>query len=217
MIRGDSMVDLSMDMEALVTRLEPIARTGGQGRILMFLGASRGAGASSVARAFARAAARRSRRGVWLFDLDFARNGQVHALATPDASSFDASFGRDPFWQAEPVSARARLVARPAGEHLYVTEFQRARSSIERLQFQKSRSYWDAVRGSIDMAVLDAPGAGRAVLPLAGDADGVILVADEGRWDERSIAARRHAIEQQGGRVVGIVCNRVRTHQGQAA
>ncbi len=206
-----------MDMQALVSRLEPIARPGGQGRVLMFLGASRGAGASSVARAFARAAARRSRRGVWLIDLDFARNAQAQALVSPGASSFDASFGRDPFWQAEPVSAQARLVARPAGEHLYITEFQRSRASIERLQFRSAQAYWNAVRGSIDLAVLDAPGAGRAVLPVAGDSDGVILVADESRWDERSIAARRHAIEQQGGRVVGIVCNRSRYSAGQAA
>jgi Mrp family chromosome partitioning ATPase len=216
MIRGDSMVDLSLEMRVLVDQLEPIARPGGKGRILMFLGASKGAGTSTIAREFARAAARRSRRGVWLFDMDFARNRQAQALCRPDSKPFDASFGRPPFWHAAPDASRARLVAKPASDHLYVTEFQRARGAIERLEFGRSPEYWKAVRGSIDLAVIDAPGAGRAILPLVADTDGVILVADDQRWSEQAIAARRNAIEARGGVVAGIVCNRV-TARRQAA
>jgi Flp pilus assembly CpaE family ATPase len=212
MIRGGSMVDLSFEMQALVDRLEPIARPGGKGRVLVFLGACKKAGTSTIAREFACAAATRSRRGVWLFDLDFARNLHSKALADANAPVFDASFGRQPFWRAAPEGARARLVAKQCDAHLYVTEFQRARSSIERLEFGKSREYWNAVRGSIDLAVIDAPGASRAALPVAAEADGVILVADEAEWNERSIAARRDAIERQGGVVAGIVCNRA--HHG---
>ncbi len=210
MIRGDSMVDLSLEMRTLVDQLEPIARPGGKGRVLMFLGASRNAGTSTIAREFARTAAPRSRRGVWLFDMDFARNGQAKALCPPDSKAFDASFGRPPFWYAQPDASRARLVAKPAGRHLYVTEFQRARGAIERLEFGHSPTYWKAVRGSIDLAVIDAPGAGRAILPLVGDTDGVILVADDQHWSERAIEARREAIERRGGVVAGIVCNRAR-------
>jgi Mrp family chromosome partitioning ATPase len=218
MIRGDSMVDLSFEMQALVDQLEPIARPGGKGRVLMFLGASKRAGTSTIAREFARVAAERSRRGVWLFDLDFARNSHARALARPDANVFDASFGRNAFWRAEPQGARARLVAKDCStKHLYVTEFQRARSGVERLEFGNAREYWNAVRGSIDLAVIDAPGASRAILPVAADADGVILVADEGSWNERSIAARREAIERRGGIVAGIVCNRSRIVSRRAA
>lgn len=210
MISGDSMVDLSFEMQALVDQLEPIARPGGKGRVLMFLGASKHAGTSTIAREFARAAAERSRRGVWLFDLDFARNSHARALAGPEAQVFDASFGRNAFWRAEPLGAQARLVAKACADNLYVTEFQRARSGVERLEFGTAREYWNAVRGSIDLAVIDAPAASRATLPVAADADGVILVADEGSWNERSIAARRDAIERRGGVVAGIVCNRSR-------
>jgi Mrp family chromosome partitioning ATPase len=204
------MIDLSLEMRALVDQLEPIARPGGKGRVLMFLGASKAAGTSTIAREFSRAAAARSRRGVWLFDMDFARNGQSKALCPAGGRVFDASFGRSPFWRAAPDASRARLVARPAGHHLYVTEFQRARGAIERLEFGRSPDYWKAVRGGIDLAILDAPGASRAILPLVSDTDGVILVADDQQWSERAIAARREAIEQRGGVVAGIVCNRAR-------
>ncbi|MEE2525104.1 hypothetical protein V0U79_01915 [Hyphobacterium sp. HN65] len=209
-IRSDSMVDLSFEMRALVDQLEPIARPGGKGRVLMFLGASKGAGTSTVAREFARAAAARSRRGVWLFDLDFARNGHWQQLRGQVDETFDASFGRQPFWRASPDGTRARLVAHPVADHLYVTEFQRQRGAIERLEFGRSPDYWKAVRGSIDLAVIDAPGSSRAILPVTSDVDGVILVADDMRWSEQSIAARRQAIEQRGGVVAGIVSNRAR-------
>jgi Flp pilus assembly CpaE family ATPase len=211
------MVDLSFEMQALVDQLEPIARPGNKGRVLMFLGAGKGVGTSTVAREFARVAAGRSRRGVWLFDLDFARNRHAASLAGPDAQTFDASFGRSPFWRISPEGARARLVAKAAGPHLYVTQFQRARTGIERLEFGQSREYWNAVRGSIDLAVVDAPASSRAILPVAADADGVILVADEANWNERAIAARREAIEQRGGVVAGIVCNRSRPARRRAA
>lgn len=208
------MVDLSFEMRALVDQLEPIARPGGKGRVLMFLGASKGAGTSTVAREFARAAAMRSRRGVWLFDLDFARNSQWQhlgqQLAGRDPQTFDASFGRSPFWRAAPDASRARLVAHPVADHLYVTEFQRQRGAIERLEFGQSPEYWKAVRGSIDLAVIDAPASSRAILPVTADVDGVILVADDLRWSEEAIAARRQAIERRGGVVAGIVANRAR-------
>ena len=79
-------MNLTEDLSQLVDQLEPIARPGGQGRALMVMGASRGAGASTVARELARLAARRSHRGVWLFDLDFANNAQSEA-ARVDAQS----------------------------------------------------------------------------------------------------------------------------------
>ena len=63
-------IDLTAELIELVERLEPIARPGGRGRAMMIMGAGRQTGASTVAREFARIAAARSRRGVWLFDLD---------------------------------------------------------------------------------------------------------------------------------------------------
>lgn len=201
-------IDLTAELIELVERLEPIARPGGRGRAMMIMGAGRQTGASTVAREFARIAAARSRRGVWLFDLDLANNPQRRLLVPQQGTAFDAGFGRNPFWRVEPEVARARLVARQAEQRLYVTEFQRAPGEVQRLTLRGAPDYWNAVRQSIDLAVVDAPGNNRAVLALAADMDGVILVSDERRPNPDAINARREAIESRGGVVAGLILNR---------
>ena len=47
-------MNFSHDLSELVDQLEPIARPGGEGRVLMVMGGSRGAGTSTVARELAR-------------------------------------------------------------------------------------------------------------------------------------------------------------------
>lgn len=201
-------IDLTAELIQLVERLEPIGRPGGRGRVMMIMGAGRQTGASTVAREFARIAAARSRRGVWLYDLDLGSNPQRRALVPQPGKAFDAGFGRNPFWRVEPEVARARLVARQAGPHLYVTEFQRAPGEVQRLSLRPAPDYWNAVRQSIDLAVVDAPGNNRAVLALVGDMDGVILVSDERRPNPDAIKARKEAIESRGGVVAGLILNR---------
>lgn len=201
-------IDLTAELIELVESLEPIGRPGGRGRVMMIMGAGRHTGASTVARELARIAAARSHRGVWLFDLDLGSNPQRRALVQEAGGTFDASFGRNPFWRVEPEIARARLVARKAAERLYVTEFQRAPGEVQRLSLRPAPDYWNAVRQSIDLAVVDAPGNNRAVLALAADMDGVILVSDERRPNTDAINARREAIEARGGVVAGLILNR---------
>ncbi|MDD3836297.1 MAG: sugar kinase, partial [Phenylobacterium sp.] len=61
------MVDLSAEMAGLWASLG--APAAGAGRIVQFIAARRGEGASTVAREFAHFAARRAGRSVWLVDL----------------------------------------------------------------------------------------------------------------------------------------------------
>ncbi len=77
------MVDLSKDMAALLERLDwgPGAQgPRGLGRVVQFVGAAPGEGVSTVAREFARVAAPRVRRGVWLIELDLMSGGQLAAI-----------------------------------------------------------------------------------------------------------------------------------------
>ena len=145
----------------------------------MVMGTSRGAGASTVARELARLAARRSTRGVWLFDLDFNANAQAEA-ARVQGQAYDAGFGRDPFWSLTTQDGeRARIIARQsAAPNLFVTELQARPGAVRQAGLRPAPDYWAAVRGAVDLAVIDAPGNSRAPLSLVEDADGVILVAD---------------------------------------
>lgn len=201
-------MNLTEDLSQLIDQLEPIARPGGQGRALMVMGAGRGVGASTVARELARLAARRSRRGVWLFDLDFAGNAQSRA-AHVRGPAFDAGFGRDTFWSIAGEPRQARIVARESvATNLFVTEMQRRSAEMPQVTLHEAPDYWAAVRQSIDLAIVDAPGASRGPLALSGDMDGVILVADSRQQRADGILARRQAIEARGGVVAGIILNR---------
>src|SRR4051794_33392720 len=73
------MVDLSSEMEALLQALGP---PGGRGaKVVQFVSAKAGEGASTVAREFAHAAAVGAKKGVWLVELDLLRGGQYAAIA----------------------------------------------------------------------------------------------------------------------------------------
>jgi Mrp family chromosome partitioning ATPase len=201
-------MNLTSDLTELVDRLEPIARPGGQGRAMMVMGARPGAGASTVARELARLSAQRSQRGVWLYDLDFSSNSQAAATRAQGAT-FDAGFGRAPFWTLRGEGGRARIVARQSViRDLFVTELQSENNAVRSVGLRSSPEYWDAVRQSIDMAIIDAPGNSRAPLSLVGDLDGVILVADARDPNYDGLAARRAAIEEHGGIVAGLILNR---------
>lgn len=201
-------MNLTADLSQLIDQLEPIARPGGQGRALMVMGSRREAGTSTVAREIARLAALRSQRGVWLFDLDFGGNEQAEAVRV-QGQPFDASFGRDPFWTVRSGQGRARVVARRSVvPNLYVTQLQAEPGAVQGIALGARPDYWAAVRQSIDLAIIDAPGNSKAPLSLVSDLDGVILVADARDPNPAGLAARREAIEERGGVVAGLILNR---------
>lgn len=197
-------MNLSAELTQLVDQLEPIARPGGRGRALMVMGAGRGAGASTVARELARLAAMRSQRGVWLFDLDFTDNAQA-AAARVSGPAYDASFGRELPWR---LSGGQVVLRQSSVRNLFVTEYHAAAGTPLRASLQTAPDYWHAMRESIDLAIIDAPGQSRAPVDLAADMDGVILVADARYPNPEGIEARCAAIEARGGIVSGVILNR---------
>ena len=174
----------------------------------MVMGAGRGVGASTIARELARLAALRSQRGVWLFDLDFSSNPQSKATRAQGAT-YDATFGRTPFWSLQTEGGRARIVSRQSViPNLFVTELQRESGTVRQVGLRPSAEYWRAVRDSIDMAIIDVPGHATAPLSMVADLDGVVLVADARDSNSAGLVARRQAIESRGGIVAGLILNR---------
>jgi Mrp family chromosome partitioning ATPase len=222
------MIDLTSEMAQLWTSLGPAAT--GQGRVIQFAGATPGEGASTVAREFARYAAARARRPVWLVDLDLAEAAQHHAIADgfarfgplgrPSAASPDGSM----FFTIRPPTAGpdgqawpdARyLVAYPVvGGRLWVTRFRReALAAGQRPHLLAQAAYWTALRRHAELVVIDAPGGAQAqaCLTMAPFADFTVLVVAAEHGDPAAPAALKQAIVNAGGRCAGLVFNRARS------
>ena len=221
------MVNLTSEMAQLWASLG--SPQPGTGRVVQFAAATRGEGTSTVAREFARFAAGRSERPVWLVDLDLHGGGQYAAIgaetsrygapgraaaASPDGSTFFTVQPPARDKQGRMIADAAYLSAHRAGaSHLWVTRFRREMlRGGQQPQLIASGDYWTALRRHAAVVVIDTPSADRS--PAAGVvapyADCTVLVVAAEGSDTRAPAALRDSVEQAGGRCAGIVFNRAR-------
>ncbi|MDB5440936.1 MAG: O-antigen polymerase [Caulobacteraceae bacterium] len=222
------MVDLNAEMAQLWNSLREQA-TGGP-RAVQFIAARSGEGTSSVAREFARFAAQRTGRRVWLVDLDLAASPQYAAIeaepgrygalgppmaATPDGSTF---FTVQPPAQDWP-DARYLIAHAVGGKTFWVTRFLtdavRGRQTAQALP---SDRYWTALRRHADLIVVDSPPIeasqdGLTVAPLM---DQTVLVVGAGQAKARSSVDLRDAVAEAGGHCAGVFLNRIRSAPGRA-
>ena len=222
------MRDLRPDLENLWRNLRRLPSSGG-GRVVMFLSAHEGEGTTSVAGSVALLAEARSQRAVWLLDLDLETNraffgfehGFAGQLGRPERA-FDASLGVTPPCQASRPAGQQRgglvdnrhlLCAHQVGEsRLLVT---RLRGELlarnQKVRLRPCEDWWQALRAKAEWVIVDAPALERsgAGLALAGQVDGVVLVLRSDRTRAESAATARDEVEANGGRVVGVVLNRV--------
>lgn len=221
------MVDLTHEMAALWASLGPGRPD--RGRVIQFICATSGEGTSTVAREFARLAAVRARKPVWLVDADLSTQTQQSeiarevdrfgamgrpAAASPNGSAFftiqPSLRGRD-----GRLIADARLLsARPClGRRLWVTHFRGdvLRAGQRALAMPRG-AYWDAMRRHAETIVIDSPSADRTDfgLTLAPFADAVVLVVGAESADASVGAALRDELEGAGAHCAGLVFNRAR-------
>ncbi|RZJ00638.1 MAG: hfsB [Brevundimonas sp.] len=219
------MIDLTSEMAGLWAALGPAPAH--RGRVIQFAAATSGEGVSTVAREYARLAAVRARRPVWLIDADLAQQGQLDAvmsepdrfgragkaaIATPDGSIFFAVTPRIMDRQGRPVHPARLMTARPLlGGRLWVTRFAgEILRSGQRAEVVPDARYWDSLRRHADTIVIDSPAGERSdtCITLAPFVDSTVLVvaAEEGSATEPMIL--RDEIEGAGGRIAGLVVNR---------
>ncbi len=221
------MVDLTPEMAQLWDSLG--APPPGQARLVQFVAARTGEGASTVAREFARFASRRARKAVWLVDLDLMESPQYKAIAE-DVARYGA-MGRQSaaspdgtaFFTVQPPTrgpdgrpwpdARYLVAHAVGGPHLWVTRFRREILQPEqRVSVLPTGEYWRTMRRHAEIVVIDAPAADRsgAAVTVAPFADFTVLVvaADEG--DAAGPASLKQAIAAAGGRCAGLVFNRAK-------
>jgi Mrp family chromosome partitioning ATPase len=219
------MVDLTTEMAGLWAALGPAPAH--RGRVIQFAAAQTGEGVSTVAREFARMAAVRGRRPVWLIDGDLTQQAQMEQIAaepdrfgrlgqqvqaSPDGTAFYAitppSRGQD----GRPV-APGRLITAKAclGGRLYVTHFHmELLRAGQRAEAINDARYWTGLRAHADTIVIDAPAADRSdmALTLAPLADATVLVVAADTTEAAGPVALRDEIDAQGGRIAGVVMNR---------
>ena len=178
------MRDLRADLATLwsvATRLRPAQGA----RSIMFVAARSGEGTSSMAASFALMAAEHVTRTAWLVDLDLMHNA-AHQLLT-----------------ACPVT----------GTRLLVTRFRTERLAAgQRAHLRSEPGWWKALRRSTDWIVVDSPALDRSdvALDVASEVDGVVLVVQAEVTRAEEVAEAQFAIESRGGRVIGVVLNRMR-------
>lgn len=219
------MIDLTSEMGALWAALGPVPSRGG--RTVMIVSALSGEGASTVAREYARLAAVRARRPVWLIDADLDRPGQMEAVgqsperfgrfgkpafASPDGSCF--------FDVHPPLKSRDGRIVPPArlltaraclGGRLWVSRFAAETLKVgQRVEASPDPAYWAALRPHAETIVVDAPSADRsdAALALAPLMDAVVLVVAAESTGADAASALRQEIQAVGGRIAGVVLNR---------
>ncbi len=198
-----------------------------RGRVIQFACANTGEGASTVAREFARLAAVRARKPVWLIDADLAQPSQQEAVASeperfgrlgaaaassPNGSSFFAVtppvMGRD----QKPIAPARLMTARPClGGRLWITRFRaEILRSGQRAEPLSDPRYWDAMRKHADTVVIDAPAADRSdmAIMLAPFVDATVLIVAAESTAANEPVILRDEIESVGGRIAGVVVNR---------
>lgn len=219
------MVDLTTEMAALWAALGPAP--GHRGRVIQIAAANSGEGVSTVAREYARLAAVRARRPVWLIDADLAQQGQLEAvasepdrfgalgkaaIATPDGSIFFAVTPRLMDRAGKPVHPARLLTARPClGGRLWVTRFAaELLRSGQRAEPVADPRYWDALRKHADTVVIDSPAADRNAMSitLAPFVDATVLVVAAESSAAGDPLILRDEIEAAGGKIAGVVVNR---------
>jgi len=219
------MVDLTSEMSQLWASLRPPAK--GQSRVIQFVAARTGEGASTVAREFARYAVGHVRRSVWLVDLDLIDSPQNDAIAaqsgrygplgrqttaTPDGSTFFTVRPQARGADGRPMSDARFLIAYPVGgPRLWVTRFRRELlQARQKAHILATGDYWKAMRKHADLVVVDCPAADRstAAVTVAPFMDFTVLVVAADQGDAAAPAALKNAITAAGGRCAGLVLNR---------
>ncbi|MDO9337249.1 MAG: sugar kinase [Caulobacter sp.] len=219
------MVDLSGEMGGLWASLG--APAPGRARVIQFAAARQGEGTSTVAREFARFAARRAGKSVWLIDLDLQGSPQHAAIAadvehygllgkpvsaSPDGASFVTVQPPQKTPEGQAIPDARYVAAHQVGEaRWWVTRFRReVLKGRQTVHILPGADYWNSLRKHADLIIIDSPAADRsqAALTVAPFIDQTVLVVSADQPDVRAPAQLRDAISTAGGRVAGVFFNR---------
>jgi hypothetical protein len=186
----------------------------GNGRAVMLVAARRKEGVTTIARAVAQAAGPHL---VYAIDLDLKRNALARALAA------DAGLGAGIDGRINTATFYSLRGPQGALIHERVPAFRYHRVGKTRVQagvfdasaippsarvvISSAPHYWDAVRESGAVAVVDAPALERSEIALrvARNMDGVVLVVGSAPGSAPAAVAAKEALANAGANIIGLV------------
>lgn len=226
------MISLFDEMVRLYSILNP-PMSDGTGRLVQFMSAHPGEGTSTIAREFAKVAVLHSQQNVLLLDLNSAepsqygffetasRDGETGLLSEP----LDCGVDPDSLWRrTSDVRAHDRsnmpresLMSfhRVGTSKLLVSRFNAAALEHgESAQVTNQPGFWEGLRRSIDLTIVDSPAASEAYdgVAVSGVTDAVVLVVEAETTRVPVIQDLRDRIATRGGNLVGVVFNKRRFH-----
>lgn len=214
------MVDLTAEMAGLWTALGPAPVHGC--RLVLFTSGRRGEGVSTISREFARLAAARAKKPVWLVDADIAVQAQVGTIerephrfgragevvvGSPDGSCFFTLLPSVQGADGRPLRPARFLAAKPfLGRRLFVTHFDSAPlKGRHKAVVLGQGDYWAALRQHAETIVVDAPA--DVAVGLSAFADAVVMVVREGADVAEHLAFQKQ-LQTEGAPLKGVVLNR---------
>ncbi len=208
-------------MTGVLRALTRTPRTG-RGRIVMLTSAQRSEGVSTVARSVAEAA---SGGIALLIDLDLVKDGQHRfyqeesfAKGARLSDAIDGRLKGQSLYRIIGVDGRTRQEARSAMAYhrigrskLFVGGFDASvLGPEERLQIPTGPAYWQALRQSCEVAVVDAPALqrSRVGLSICQHMDGVVIVASGRDGSATATIGLKTELEAAGALVLGVIYTR---------
>jgi Mrp family chromosome partitioning ATPase len=199
-------LDLEAEMLELQRGVDALVPPGGDTRVLVFTGARAGEGTSTIARAFARLLADRTKGSTLILDANQNHPDQHRAFGLSNEVGWDDFGPSDELERAIYRTSYPRLWVSPMSWDDTPAANLLEGAMLERM-LHRLRHWFDTV--IVDSGPLATCPAG---LALARQANGVILVveADATRWPVAQAA--QNAIVRAGARPLGVVLNKRRYH-----
>ncbi|MDX2275342.1 MAG: hypothetical protein NW206_07800 [Hyphomonadaceae bacterium] len=204
----------NLDLSGVFAALEAApTKSFGAGRAIMFVGARRGEGVTSIACA---ATQTQQTRPVFAIDLDVRRNDLAQRIAARHrlGPRVDGSLGGVQFCVATDAQGYALAQAasysfhRAANARLYVGALEgRALPKRAQVLISSKPDYWDAVRAGGALAIVDAPALSwsKVALRVAPHMDGVVLVVSDDAGAAPAALAAKAELDRAGAQVIGLV------------
>lgn len=189
-------------------------RSRGDGRAIMFVAARNKEGVTSAARAVAEAS---GPGAVYALDLDLKRNALARALMANGSlgPKMDGRVGGASFYGVRGANGAMLTERAPAfsfhrvgASRIYAGLFDaRALPQGGRIVISAAPHYWDAVRASGAVAVVDAPALERSQVGLrvAPHMDGVVLVVGSDAGAAPAALQAKAALVNAGAHVLGLI------------